>query len=226
MTKSNLGYYNSGDSNSGDHNSGYFNLGNYNSGDCNSGNYNSGNYNSGDYNSGDLNSGNYNSGDYNSGDCNSGDYNSGDCNSGDSNSGDHNSGYFNTNTPKVRLFNKDSNLKFNDESLVKVRYIIREKVKTVCVWINEKDMTSEEKEKFNSYKTTGGYLKTRDYKYCWKKGWEKMTNEEKETIKLLPNFCPIIFKEITGVDVETTKKKVTFELTDEQLIKIRGILND
>jgi len=197
------------------------NSGNYNSGNRNSGHYNSGHYNSGHYNSGHYNSGNYNSGNYNSGYSNSGDYNSGHCNSGD-----YNSGFFNTNTPEVRLFNKDSNLKVNDELLVKVRSIIHEKVKTVCVWINEEGMTSEEKEEFNSYKTTGGYLKTRDYKYCWQKGWEKMTNEEKETIKSLPNFCPIIFKEITGVGVETTKKKVTFELTDEQLIKIRGILND
>ena len=47
---SNIGYFNSGDSNSGDWNSGDLNSGNSNSGDWNSGKFNSGNFNSGDWN--------------------------------------------------------------------------------------------------------------------------------------------------------------------------------
>ena len=64
------------------------------------GKYNTGKENSGDWNSGNRNSGNRNSGDGNSGDCNSGNWNSGDCNSG----------IFNTNEPKMRAFNKESNV--------------------------------------------------------------------------------------------------------------------
>ena len=106
----NSGDRNSGNWNSGDRNSGNWNSGDWNSGDRNSGNWNSGDCNSGNWNSGDRNSGNCNSGDWNSGDRNSGDCNSGDRNSGNWNSGDWNSGVFNTDEPKMRAFNKETDI--------------------------------------------------------------------------------------------------------------------
>ena len=194
-------------------NSGFGNSGDYNSGDYNSGFRNSGNYNSGDYNSGYRNSGFRNSGNYNSGN-----YNSGDCNSGY-----RNSGFFNTNSPKVRLFNLDSELEFDSEIISNLRSNIFNNIKTVCVWIYEDKMSEKDKNDYPTYKTTGGYLKTRDYKYCWKKGWEKMSEEAKQAIKDLPNFCPKIFEEITGISIEE-KKKVTLELTDEQLKQVQDLI--
>lgn len=125
----NTGDYNDGYHNSGNGNDGDWNSGNYNSGSCNSGNYNSGGWNSGSYNSGNSNVGNYNSGNWNngsrnsgncnSGNCNSGNHNSGDCNIGDWNSGDWNkinysNGCFNTIEPKIKFFNKESNLTYRD----------------------------------------------------------------------------------------------------------------
>lgn len=120
----NSGYRNSGWDNIGDYNSGDGNLGNYNSGDINSGNSNSGCNNSGDFNSGEFNSGNsnsgynnsggFNSGNHNSGDFNSGNHNSGNHNTGQFNSGDYNSGLFNTNAPKMRMFNKETDMTYEE----------------------------------------------------------------------------------------------------------------
>ncbi|NVM36313.1 MAG: pentapeptide repeat-containing protein [Candidatus Lokiarchaeota archaeon] len=217
----NSGNRNSGNRNSGDFNSGDFNSGDYNSGDRNSGNRNSGDFNSGYYNSGSYNSGYYNSGSYNSGNCNSGNRNSGHCNSGD-----RNSGYFNTKTSKVRLFNLESDLDFNSDVIVEIIDIINRNIKDVCVWIYEDDMTDQEKEEYPTYKTTGGYLKKRDYKYCWKKGWEKMSKEEREKIKSLPNFCPKIFEEITGIDINLSdqKKDIVIKSNDlEGIIELNGV---
>ena len=141
---SNSGNRNSGDSNSGDWNSGDRNSGHCNSGDWNSGDSNSGHWNSGDLNSGDTNSGNSNSGDWNSGDRNSGHWNSGDCNSGDWNSGhwnsgDRNSGIFNTDEPKMRAFNKETDITMT-EFLKGINYDFR----GLCERIESKALNDED----------------------------------------------------------------------------------
>ena len=177
--------------NSGNYNSGDNNSGNYNSGDYNSGHRNSGNCNSGNYNSGDYNSGNYNSGHYNSGDRNSGNYNSGDRNSGNYNSGCHNSGFFNTDSPKVRLFDKDTDLDWNSKTIIKLRSL---NLKPILQWVPKSLMSEEEKNDHPSHKTTGGYLKNTG-KQCW----DSLTEEDKEFILSLPGYDDKIFKEITGL---------------------------
>ena len=144
---------------------------------------NSGDYNSGHYNSGDCNSGHYNSGHYNSGKYNSGHYNS----------GNHNSGYFNTTTPKVRLFNKDTDLEFNDKRIQKLLSL---NVLPILQWISERNMNEEEKKNNPSYKTCQGYLKN-----TGRNDYSKLTKENKELILSLPGFDDTIFKAITGVSL-------------------------
>ena len=188
-----------------DTNSGYCNSGDYNSGDYNSGYRNNGDYNSGYRNNGDYNSGDYNSGDYNSGNCNSGDYNSGYRNNGDYNSGDYNSGMFNTDEPCMRMFNKETNIKYSD-------FILSEDYPSfkgfdLCIWVNEEIMTSEEKKEHPSYKTTGGYLKKVEYKDAWAIFWKKTTEENRQKFLNLPNFDADIFEEITGIDVNKEEEK-------------------
>ena len=167
----------------------------------NSGNSNSGNSNSGDCNSGNCNSGDWNSGDWNSGDCNSGNYNSGDCNSGNCNSG-----IFNTNEPKMRCFNKDS-------EFTKAEY--EEKFGwtypnlSICQWIYWNDMTDEEKKENPTAKDTDGYLKTMEYKEAWKEYWWRITDNDKKWFLNLPNFSASIFKEITGIDVEVKEPSLS-----------------
>ena len=197
-----------------------------NTGSWNSGDLNSGDLNSGNRNSGDRNSGNSNSGDLNSGNLNSGDRNSGDRNSGYLNSGNRNSGYLNSNTPKVRMFNKDTDLDFDSDVLNKLRQLIWN-MKTVCTWVEESNMSDKEKKENTTYSTTGGYLKGRDYKYCWTKFWEKSSQEDKDFFKSLPNFDADIFEEITGIKVnEEVKKKITLELTQDQIDKIQSIIKE
>lgn len=195
----NTGNWNSGEGNSGDGNSGNWNSGNrnsgdWNSGDCNSGDRNSGNRNSGDGNSGDRNLGHYNTGNYNTGNWNSGDWNSGHYNTGDYNSGHYNSGFFNTDEPTVRLFNKDSGRLRKDLNIPIIQL-------PVTQWLDSNELTEEQKAKHPEHEILGGLLIQRTYKEAWAIAWKDMDKETRQEFKDLPNFCPHIFKEITGIDV-------------------------
>lgn len=174
----------------------------------NSGDYNSGNQNSGNYNSGDWNSGNWNSGDYNSGNRNSGNYNSGNRNSGNYNSGDWNhckysNGCFNTESPKIFLFNQLSEWTFSDWVRSHARDILS-KMPTVFQYVCLKEMSEEEKRAYPNAEVTGGYLKKLDGKSLQRKRqewYDGLSEESKKEIKNLPNFDRDIFKKITGIDV-------------------------
>ena len=201
----NTGYHNTGYHNTGDYNTGYRNSGDHNTGYHNTGDYNSGDYNTGYHNTGDYNSGDYNSGDYNSGNCNSGNYNSGSYNSGNYNSGDWNgcsfsTGFFNSVSQPIYAFNKPLNMERGEFYNCKGIQILYDKF-SLTQWIDNTDMTDEEKEKHPDYKTTGGYLKTLDFKTACKRMWEKLTKEERKEVCRIPNFDADVFEEITGIDV-------------------------
>ena len=186
---------------------GLCNSGNRNSGDCNSGNRNSGNRNSGDCNSGNRNSGDWNSGDWNSGNRNSGDWNSGDWNSGDWNSGDWNktcfsNGCFNTESPKIFLFNKPSDWTYQDWLNSDARYILMDCPSNVLAWVWDDDMTDEEKEQHPEYSVTGGFLKHIEKETGRQMWWDGLSDRKKDIVMQLPNFDKDIFKEITGITVE------------------------
>jgi hypothetical protein len=209
----NSGTWNSGDHNSGNCNSGDWNSGTWNSGNCNSGDHNSGDCNSGDHNSGDCNSDNCNSGDWNSGNCNSGDCNSGNCNSGDHNSGNCNSGdwnkcsfsngCFNTTSPKIYLFNKPSSWTYRDWLNSEACCLIERISDNVVQWVQYSNMTDEEKASHPEAETTDGYLKKLDDSECAVLWWRELSDCQKAIITAIPNFDKAIFKEITGIDVDT-----------------------
>ena len=198
----NLGKACTGLCNSGNRNSGNRNSGNRNSGDWNSGNRNSGNRNSGDWNSGDCNSGNRNSGDCNSGNRNSGDWNSGNRNSGDWNKTCFSNGCFNTESPKIFLFNKSSDWTYQDWLNSDARYILMNCPSNVLSWIWEDDMTDEEKEQHPEYSVTGGFLKHIEKETGRQMWWDGLSDRKKDIVMQLPNFDKDIFKEITGITVE------------------------
>nr|UVY58850.1 MAG: hypothetical protein [Bacteriophage sp.] len=202
LGKACTGLCNSGNRNSGNRNSGNRNSGDCNSGNRNSGNRNSGNRNSGDCNSGDWNSGDCNSGDWNSGDCNSGDWNSGDCNSGDWNKTCFSNGCFNTESPKIFLFNKPSDWTYQDWLNSDARYILMDCPSNVLSWIWEDDMTDEEKEQHPEYSVTGGFLKHIEKETGRQMWWDGLSDRKKDIVMQLPNFDKDIFKEITGITVE------------------------
>jgi len=197
----NSGDWNSGNRNSGNYNSGHWNSGNRNSGDSNSGHWNSGNRNSGDSNSGHWNSGSRNSGDWNRGDCNSGNYNSGDWNSGDWNKASHVVGCFNTKNQKLRLFDKKTDMTFDQWRNSEAYWLMNRIDFRPVVWICSDDMTNKEKVEHPEHKTKGGYLKKRDNSDCCKEWWKGLSYNEKQIIMSIPNFDSDKFFEITGVKV-------------------------
>ena len=171
-------------------------------------NNNTGCRNSGYRNSGNFNSEDFNSGNYNSGYRNSGNYNSGYCNSGDYNSGNYNSGWFNTNEPKMRFFNKDSDITYSEFVEGNVVYPNLK----ICSWVSEKDLPVDEVTA--EVKQMGGKLKTLEYKEAWAEYWQRANEADKEWFKNLPNFDAKIFAEITGIYVSATT-----DMSDEELIK-------
>ena len=174
-----------------------------NSGDWNSGNRNSGNRNSGNCNSGDWNSGNRNSGNRNSGNWNSGNRNSGNRNSGDWNKCGFSNGCFNTTSPKIYLFNKPSEWTYEDWLNNEARYLLNQIPGDVLGYIWLSDMTDKEKAAHPEAETTGGYLKILDNSECAVIWWRGLSDGQKAIITAIPNFDKAIFKEITGIDVDT-----------------------
>ena len=189
---------NTGVFNSGNRNSGIFNSGDCNSGGRNSGSRNSGDWNSGSRNSGDWNSGSRNSGDWNSGRGNSGSRNSGNWNSGDWNSGNCNSGFFCTNSPKLRLFNKETD--FTMEEFMKTEWyaVLTSGEFNLTKW---RAYTDEEKAQDERKRFISGELITIPYKEACASWWASLSEKDKAIIKTIPNFDANIFAEITGIDV-------------------------
>ena len=211
MGKNNTGFGNTGTDNNGNYNTGSYNTGNYNTDNYNNGDSNSGNRNKGNYNSGGCNDGSYNSGFNNSGYSNSGYYNNGNGNSGNYNIGNRNSGdwnytncscgCFNTEEPKILMFNKPSNWTIEDWYHSKAMIILDRFHNNSPQWIPATNMSREEKEQYPDYEILGGYLRKQNNLESNQLYWDNLSNWEKDIVKSLPNFDAVIFKKITGIDV-------------------------
>lgn len=213
----NTGYYNTGDCNTGHRNTGDYNTGNcntgyYNTGDCNTGDWNTGEQNTGIRNTGDWNTGNWNTGDQNTGDWNTGeqntgnrntgDWNTGDWNTGDWNTADHNSGCFNTTEKSIWMFDKSTDWSIEEWRRSAAYKILRCIPREIVEWIPLTDMSDDEKEKYPSCKTTGGYLKVLDNRKAAQDFWNGLSECDKQKIYDLPNFDSEIFKQCTGIEVK------------------------
>ena len=170
-------------------------------GNCNTGDRNTGNRNTGDRNTGNCNTGNCNTGNRNTGGWNTGDWNTGNCNTGDWNKSSFNTGCFNTEEQKIMLFNKPSDMTYNDWLRSDARYLLNQIPKNVVEWVHEKDMTDEEKAVNPTYETTGGYLKVFDESECGQLWWNGLSDTNKNIIKSIPNFDGEIFEQCTGIKV-------------------------
>ena len=183
--------------NSGICNSGRCNSGSWNSGNLNSGFFNVGNSNVGNRNVGFFNVGNRNVGNSNVGNLNSGNFNVGNRNVGFFNVGDWNSGFFNTDSPLVRIFNKETNVPRKDIDFPNFLYF------NLTVWTSHDTATDEEKEAHKiDIETCGGFLKTLSYKEAFRIAWNKAGKEEHKKLLKLPNWNNEIFMEISGIDAE------------------------
>ena len=73
-------------------------------------------------------------------------------------------------------------------------------------------MTDQEKIDNNTFHTTGGYLKSHEYKEAFQKSWEAASDEDRKLVDQLPNFDADIFFEISGIDVrQTNSKEITID---------------
>ena len=157
--------------------------------------------NTGKDNTGENNSGYRNSGNRNSGNRNSGDRNSGNRNSGYGNSSDRQSGIFNSTETTVRMFNKETNLKWDEIDHPHFNEFYLNK------WISENEMTTQEKKGEADFHIRGGYLKTFSWNDAWANFWRDTDEDNRKKFLNLPNFDSGIFKDITGIDVEQPKSK-------------------
>ena len=198
----NTGDYNTGDCNTGDCNTGSCNTGNWNTGSWNTGSWNTGERNTGNWNTGDYNTGDYNTGNYNTGDYNTGNYNTGNWNTGEWNSTNYSSGFFNSIELPIYIFNQPINVLRNEFKCTGLE-VLKWNFENSW-WIYENNMTEEEKIKYPTYKTTGGYLKTVDFKTACKMMWDNLNDDDKKEVKKIPNFNAEIFEEITGINVNNS----------------------
>ncbi len=153
------------------------------------------------------NTGEENSGYRNSGDRNSGYGNSGYRNSGYGNSTNRETGIFNTTQGKIRCFNQETDLSWDDIDHPEFNNFYLNK------WIPEADMTDEEKKSDPEFYVRGGYLKTYTWEEAWANYWRDSDDEEKQKVLNLPNFSWDVFTEITGIDVEQPKTTNPPEIT-------------
>ena len=134
--------------------------------------------------------------------CNSGKHNSGNWNSGDWNETNFSNGCFNTEEPKIYLFNKPSDWTYHDWLSSDIKHLLDQIPRNVVDWIWLDDMTDEEKKEHPEYEVVGGYLKIlneSEYGQLW---WDNLNEEDKNSIKSLPNFDAEIFEQCTGIKIK------------------------
>ena len=134
--------------------------------------------------------------------CNTGNRNTGDWNTGDWNKSSFNTGCFNTEEQKITLFNKPSDITYNDWLRSDARYLLNQIPKDVVELVYEEDMTDEEKAANPTYETTGGYLKVLNESECGQLWWGSLSDFQKNYIKSIPNFDAEIFEQCTGIKVD------------------------
>ena len=103
------------------------------------------------------------------------------------------------------MFNKPSGWTYRDWLNSEARFLLNQIPKNVVEWIYESNMTNEEKEAHPTYKAKGGYLKELDESDCAQMWWNGLLEHQRNIIKALPNFDAKIFKQCTGITIESEK---------------------
>lgn len=130
-----------------------------------------------------------------------GNRNSGDWNSGDWNATSFSGGCFNTEQPKIYMFNKPSNWTLQNWFDSRARYLLNQIDDYPFEYVYLPGMTDEEKAAHPEAETTGGYLKERTTADNARKWWAGLNAADRNEILSLPNFNAETFKKITGIDI-------------------------
>lgn len=142
-----------------------------------------------------------NTGDCNTGDCNTGNWNTGNWNAGDWNITSFSVGCFNTEQPKIYMFNKPSDWTLQDWFYSRARDLLDQIGNCPIEYVRIDTITDEEKAAHPESEAIGGYLKKHTEKDNARKWWAGLSSDDRNVIFNLPNFDAEIFKEITGIDV-------------------------
>lgn len=135
--------------------------------------------------------------------CNTGNGNTGDRNTGGWNSTNYSTGFFNSEQQPIYMFNKPTTYKSRGE-INNLKGMIALDCHFKDNWrVNSEHMTNEEKEAHPEHETTGGYLKTVDFKTACEMMWSKLSDDEKSAVMQLPNFDAEVFEDITGINVNS-----------------------
>ena len=151
-------------------------------------------------NTGNCNTGNWNTGNWNTGNRNTGNCNTGDRNTGNWNSTNFSTGFFNSELQPIYMFNQIVNMQRDDICDLAGIQILNWNYENSW-WIYSENMSTEEKAAYPEYKTTGGYLKTVDFKTACKMMWDRLDDKERDAVKAIPNFDAKIFAAITGISI-------------------------
>ena len=148
---------------------------------------------------------------------NTGDRNTGNWNTGNWNTGNRNTGAFCIQNGAFTLFDKPTTMTRDEfQSIVNSLPSLPQ----LALWIEEGDMSSEEKTANQTYKTTGGYLKKMDYKDAHRIWWKDLTAEDKKKITGLPNFDAVQFEFITGINVGQTDSDKKIEIVKAKMSQL------
>ena len=72
----------------------------------------------------------------------------------------------------------------------------------LTTWVSYDTATQEEKKAHKQeIETCGGFLKKNDYKTAFQIAWNNASDDDKESVKNLPNFDADVFFEISGIRV-------------------------
>lgn len=96
---------------------------------------------------------------------------------------------------------------FFSDNYTKFLDIIYKLTKPLCEWVNEMNMTEEEKTNYPDYKTTVGYLKVNTDM----RNNVEISTEDREFLLSVPNFNNGILKKCTGIDLENERVKITID---------------
>ena len=135
---------------------------------------------------------------------NIGSKNTGFCNTGDWNTGDWNktnrsSGVFCNQEPKLIMFNKETDMSYEEWENTRAYDVLRQIEKSK--WVHFSEMTDEEKQEYPSAETCDGYLKEIPRKEAVKVWWNDLSDYDKQEIFNLPNFDLDVFNDIMESEI-------------------------
>jgi len=137
---------------------------------------------------------------------NTGNWNTDHLNTGDFNLTNGSNGCFNTIEPTISFFNQPSGWTLSQWRNSAARAVMHRLCAYPVRWVALYDMTEAEKENNPECKTTGGYLKPlsqEEQTMRTVENWKYLSDKEKRVVMSIPNFDKEIFKQITGIDVDS-----------------------